>query len=38
MKEFDTTEWFNKFDFDQKKGGENELGSTKIADKEQIQQ
>ena len=37
MKEFDTETWFNKFDFDQKKGGKNELGYTKIADEEQIQ-
>ena len=36
MKEFDTENWFNKFNFDSKKGGENELGYTKIADKERI--
>ena len=37
MKEFDTEKWLSKFDFDQKKGNGNELGCTKIADKEQIQ-
>ena len=37
MKEFDTEKWFSKFNFDQKKGGENELGCTKIADQEQMQ-
>ena len=36
MKEFDTEKWFSKFNFDQKKGGKNELCCTKIAYKEQI--
>ena len=37
MKGFDTDKWFSKFVFDQKKGGKNELCSTKIAaDAEQM--
>ena len=37
MEEFDTEKQFSKFDFDQKQGGENELGCTKISNKGQIQ-
>ena len=37
MKEFGTEKWFSEFNFDQKKGDKNELGCTKIADKERIQ-
>ena len=36
MKKFDLEKWFNKFNFDKKKGGKNKLGCTKIAEKEQI--
>ena len=38
MKEFDTEKWFSKFKFDQKKGGKIELGCTKLANREQIQE